>query len=68
MSATMSKTELEALVGLTMDEARQIVAQRPLAFRILTEDGESFPATADYRTDRVNVHVQAGRVTAADVG
>jgi len=31
-------------------------------------DGESLPATMDYRTDRVNLTVEAGVVTAVTVG
>lgn len=68
MSATMTEAELAALVGLTVAEAKQAVAERLLLFRVLSEDGQSFPATADYRLERVNVHVEAGKVTHADVG
>jgi hypothetical protein len=64
----MTAEEVEALVGLTVEEARRRVESRGWAFRVLIEDGVSTPATADVRGDRVNVAAAGGRVVRADVG
>lgn len=63
-----SDEELAALIGLTEDEAQAKVEGAGWVFRVLERDGESFPATADYREDRVNVTVAEGVVTAATMG
>jgi hypothetical protein len=57
-----------ALVGLTVTEARRRAEERGYQFRVLIEDGKSHTATADHRTDRVNVEVTAGKVVRADIG
>jgi hypothetical protein len=64
----MTDEELKALAGLTVEEARRQVEARGLHFRVVSEDGTSFPATMDYRIDRVNVHIMAGTVTRANLG
>jgi hypothetical protein len=60
--------DLSALAGRTVAEARQMVESQGYTFRILIEDGRSSYATADFRTDRVNVEVAAGKVVRADIG
>lgn len=64
----MNANEVEALMGLSVEEARRRVEARGWLFRVLIEDGVGLPATADLRQDRVNVEVVAGRVERADVG
>ncbi len=64
----MEHIDLTALVGLTVEEARRRAETHGYQFRVLIEDGESPFVTADYRIDRVNVEVAAGRVVRADVG
>lgn len=36
--------------------------------RVIERDGEQFPATMDYRPDRINLVVTDGSVTKATVG
>jgi hypothetical protein len=57
-----------ALVGLTVAEARRRAEAKGYQFRVLIEDGKSGTATADCRSDRVNVEVAAGKVVRADIG
>jgi hypothetical protein len=64
----MDPIDLHALAGRPVEEARSLVEGQGYSFRILVQDGKSFFATADYRTDRVNVEVAAGKVVRADIG
>jgi hypothetical protein len=34
-----------------------------MTVRVVKQDGESFPVTMDFRTDRINTQVEAGVVT-----
>jgi hypothetical protein len=56
------------LVGLTEAEAEAAAAERGWAFRVVERDGETFPVTDDFRTDRVNVVVDGGVVTSVTIG
>jgi hypothetical protein len=64
----MTPIDLTALVGRPVDEARRLVEAQGYQFRVLIQDGQSSYATADYRLDRVNVEVAAGKVVRADIG
>jgi hypothetical protein len=64
----MYPIDLHALVGRPVEEARRSVETQGYAFRVVVEDGRSPYVTADYRTDRVNVEVAAGKVVRADIG
>jgi hypothetical protein len=64
----MDEIEMDALVGLTTEAARKQVEGQGLAFRVVSEDGEGRPATMDYREDRVNAHVEAGKVVKVVTG
>jgi hypothetical protein len=56
------------LVGLSEDDALAIVQERGFEARVVARDGEEFAVTDDYRLDRINLRIEAGVVTAADVG
>jgi hypothetical protein len=64
----MNPIDLTVLVGQSVAEARRLVEAQGYTFRILVQDGKSSYATADFRTDRVNVEVAAGKVVRADIG
>jgi hypothetical protein len=55
-------------VGLTTDEAEAEAASRGWTVRVVAQDGERFMVTEDYNTDRVDLVVEAGKVTAAARG
>jgi hypothetical protein len=52
-------------VGLTVAEAEALATERGWTVRVVAEDGERFIVTEDYNTERVNLVVEAGTVTAA---
>lgn len=52
-------------VGLTVAEAEALAAERGWTVRVVAEDGERFMVTEDYNTNRVNLVVESGTVTAA---
>ena len=54
--------------GLALDEAKRQVTAKGSYATIAAEDGVSFPVTAIYDTNRVCLHVEKGKVTAATVG
>lgn len=56
------------VVGMTEAEASAAIEDAGCVMRVMKRDGESFMGTDDYRTDRVNVTIVAGVVTAATVG
>jgi hypothetical protein len=64
----MDPIDLHALAGRPLEEARRLVEAQGYSFRVLIQDGRAFTATVDYRTDRVNVEVAAGKVVRADIG
>jgi len=54
------------LVGLTLDEATKVADELGWTIRVTTLDGEPQVVTWDLRTDRVNLSVTNGVVTAVD--
>lgn len=58
----------EEVVGMSEAEAGAAVKDAGCVLRIVERDGEAYMVTQDYRTDRVNVTIVAGVVTAASVG
>jgi hypothetical protein len=53
---------------MTAQEAQAAVEAEGLTYRVLSEDGQENAVTADYRSDRINVEIEDGTVTAATVG
>jgi len=64
----MNPIDLTPLVGRTVAEAQQLVESQGYTFRVILEAGKPLFVTADWRTDRVNVEVSAGKVVRADIG
>lgn len=58
-----SKTPYQELIGLTLQEAHQVLRARDMTLRVTQQDGVHGFVTEDYRTDRVNVSVTQGRVS-----
>lgn len=58
----------ESLVGLTEEEAVAKITDSGMRVRVRSKDGESFMGTCDYRMDRVNLHIENGKVTKASIG
>jgi len=58
----------EKVVGMREQDAVKTLGEQNLAVRIVVRDGEQFPATMDYRSDRVNLTVKNDKVVEATVG
>jgi hypothetical protein len=54
-------------IGLTLDDALSLAAQRGMSVRIFGQDGqcETDAFTGDLRSDRVNLYLEEGRVVSA---
>lgn len=51
-----------AFVGMDVDAAAKHAEKSGLRHRVVERDGKPLPATRDYRPDRVNFSVKAGKV------
>lgn len=67
-SAPTSTDPTVAVVGLTVAQAEEWARNHGYTVRVVEEDGTSNPGTMDFRTDRINVTVTAGVITAAKIG
>jgi hypothetical protein len=56
------------VIGRSEEEAIRLIEDAGLVPRTVSRDGETFAVTEDYRTDRINLTVEQGRVSRADVG
>lgn len=56
------------VIGMEKQAAIDLIKGRGLKARVRSEDGQSFMGTADYRRDRINLHIQDGKVVKASVG
>lgn len=59
---------LRHLVGLAEQEAEAHARESGLTWRVISRDGQDYPATMDYSTQRVNVTIENGIVTRATIG
>ncbi len=65
----MSPEEVGAtVVGSSEADAREAIVAAGCVMRVATRDGVSHPLTMDFRSNRINVAVDDGVVTAASVG
>jgi hypothetical protein len=67
-SAGISVVRANTLIGMKEGEAESCAAQLEWMYRIVSRDGEDFPATLDYRLDRVSVTIKNGLISRVDVG
>ncbi|MDF1737824.1 MAG: hypothetical protein P1U86_01595 [Verrucomicrobiales bacterium] len=54
--------------GLSEKEAGSLAEKRDLKHRVVERDGQPLPATRDFRPDRVNFTVKAGKVISVSRG
>jgi hypothetical protein len=64
----VTQADADSLIGLATEEAAKAAEERGWGFRIAELEGEPQAMTMDYRTDRVNVVVVGGVVTAVTIG
>jgi len=63
-----TKEFLEQLIGLPEPEARLLCKENEFLLRVSSQDGKHFIVTMDLRFDRINVHIDNGIITKADIG
>lgn len=56
------------LVGMKEVEAIKKLGDLGVKIRIVSRDGEHFIVTRDFKNDRVNLSIENGKVSKADVG
>ena len=66
--AALDETSAKKLIGLTEAEAQKVATELGWQVRVAMRDGEAFMLTSDYLTNRVNLTIVAGSVTAVVVG
>jgi len=67
-SAGISVARANTLIGMKEGEAESCATQLDWGYRVVSRDGEDFPATLDYRLDRVSVTIKNGLISRADIG
>jgi hypothetical protein len=66
MAALMDN--FDSLIGLTEEDAIEILKDEGWRVRITVRDGKYYIVTRDYRLDRVNLQIVDGKVNKIDVG
>ncbi len=66
--AALDDASAKKLIGLTEAEAQKVAAEMGWQFRVAMRDGEAYMLTTDYQTNRVNLTITKGYVTAVVVG
>jgi hypothetical protein len=67
-NSSTSDTSLGSYIGLSERAAIAKAEAEGRKWRILREDDEHFPATADYVETRINFEIDDGKVTKASYG
>jgi hypothetical protein len=66
--AVLDDASARKLIGLTEAEAQKVATELGWQVRVAMRDGEAFMLTEDYQTNRVNLTITKGFVTAVVVG
>jgi hypothetical protein len=66
--AVLDDASAKKLIGLTEAEAQKVATELGWQVRVAIRDGEAFMLTKDFQTNRVNLTIAAGLVTAVVVG
>ena len=66
--AVLDDTSAKKLIGLTEAEAQKVATELGWQVRVAMRDGEAFMLTMDYQTNRVNLTITKGSVTAVVIG
>lgn len=60
--------DFKQVIGLSEKEAIELAKKYNYVIRVTAEDGEYFLGTCDWREDRINVTLDRGKITSADIG
>ena len=66
--AALDDASAKKLIGLTEAEAQKVATELGWQVRVAMRDGEAFMLTMDYQTNRVNLTITKGSVTAVVIG
>ncbi len=66
--AALDSASSKKLIGLTEAEAQKVATELGWQVRVAMRDGEAFMLTTDYQTNRVNLTITKGFVTAVVIG
>jgi hypothetical protein len=66
--AALDSESSKKLIGLTETEAQKVATEFGWQVRIAMRDGEAYMLTKDYQTNRVNLTLTKGFVTAVVIG
>jgi hypothetical protein len=67
-SMGISVARANTLISMKEGEAESCATLLDWGYRVVSRDGEDFPATLDYRLDRVSVTIKNGVISRVDVG
>ena len=67
-SSGITVARANTLIGMKESDAESCASLLDWGYRVVARDGEDYPATLDYRLDRVSVTIKNGLITRADVG
>ncbi len=62
------KMDPKTLIGLTEKKARAKIERWGMIVRIMRQDEEYSGGDCRYRTDRINLEIDNGKITKADIG
>jgi len=64
----MDEADVQALIGLNAEKAKELVESAGGRFRIHSEDGATYPVPTASQPDRVNVNLEGGVVVSVTIG
>ena len=67
-SSGITVARANTLIGMKEVDAESCASLLEWGYRVVARDGEDYPATLDYRLDRVSVTIKNGLISRADVG
>ncbi len=57
-----------SVLGMSEAEAIKVVEAAGVTYRVMARDGESFVGTCDWKPNRLNLRIAAGKVVSVDFG
>jgi hypothetical protein len=64
----VSEAVAARLIGLDEDEARRTAEGAARLWRVVRRDDDRFPVSLEYRSARINVEVENGKIVSTSVG
>ena len=64
----ISVSRASTLIGMRESDGESCASKLRWIYRVTSRDGEDFPATLDFRLDRISVTIKNGIISRVDVG